>query len=165
MTMYTFPESVRLTLVTLFATPVKGFSILILLIPTSLATLGLFGRTALTLNGGLAFLGLTAVFGVAFVLVITLATRRAQKLLWQRSGNTVLTIKSSAVEMSETGKSTSTIPWTVIDAVREVGGYFIFSRAKRSLIALPKNRIAAHDLEPLRRILRAVKGDHARVRS
>ena len=67
--------------------------------------------------------------------------------------------------MTQDGHPLPGIPWTSIDSVREAGGYFVFVRGKRFLLAIPKDRVGENNIGELRRLLRAAKGEHAYLRS
>jgi hypothetical protein len=160
LTMYTLRESFLLTLVTLYCTPMRALrATLVPLILGTCTFMALSGGIPSSIREVLALVGLAVVFSGLFAILVGVAVRRAHRAILQRTGGvTKLTFTGNAVEVSQEGRPPSTIPWSAIDGVREVGGYFMFARKNRFFIALPRRRVARGDLETLRHLLLSSKG-------
>lgn len=160
LSMYTARESFLLAFLLLYCTPMRALRTT--LVPLILATcmfMALNGGLPSSARAGLTLVGLLVILSVLFAVLVGVATRRGHRALWARSGGvTTLTFTGHAIEMNQEGRPPSTIPWSAVDGVLEVGGYFLFARKNRFLIALPRGRVGRDDLDALRHLLFYAKG-------
>jgi hypothetical protein len=161
--MYTMPQTVELTLMSMYQTPRNAlvFGFLSLLISLGL----LFNNWPLSIPRLISVLAAAIVFNGLFVAIVAIGTRRAFKKLWQGKSEAVVTISSRGLEIRQDGQSGSILPWTSIDRVRETGSWMLFMRDKRHIVALPIGRVPEQSLGQLREILRTAKGQLADLHS
>jgi len=153
--MYTVPETIELTLMSMYWTPRNAlvffiFSLLILYTvlrdpwPPSMWRLLLAFAVAAAFNG-------------LMVASVTTGMRRTLKRLWKGKSEAAIALSSRGLEISQDGQSGSLLPWTSIDQVRETGSWIPFIRDKRRIVALPKSRVPRESLGQLMEILTTAK--------
>ena len=160
--MYTMRQAVELTLMSVYRTPRNAMSIVVLSLLITCSFLlnswpPSISRLTLALASAIAFNGL-------LVAAAATATRRALEKLWQGKREAAVTISGRGLELGWSAQSSSILPWTSIDRVRETRSWIFFMRDGRRVIALPVSQVPQQSLGSLREILRAAKGQQADLR-
>lgn len=160
--MYTMRQTVGLTLMSMYWTPLNLLSIVIL---SLLIVFSLLLTSRLPSIPLLIFaLALPIAFNGLLVAMVSTATRRAFKRLWQEKKEAIVTISSRGLELGQGAQSTPILPWSSIDRVRETRSWILIMRDGRRLVALPISQVPQQSLDQLRAILRAAKGQQADLR-
>jgi hypothetical protein len=156
MRMYTVPQTIELTLMSMYQTPRNSlaFGILSLLISLSL----LLNNWPPSIVRLICVLAVASAFNGLLVAIVSIGARRVQKKLWKGKGEAIVAISSRGVEIRQDGQAGSVLPWTSIDGIRETGSWMLFMRERRSIIALPIGGVPEQSISQLREILRAAKG-------
>lgn len=160
--MYTMRQTVGLTLMSVYRTPRNALTVVILslLIPSGLLVAGWppsISRLIIALALPIAFNGL-------LVAMVSAKTWRAFNRIWQEKKETIVTISSRGLEFDQGAQSSSILPWSSIDRVRETRSWILFMRDGRRLIALPVSLVPLQSVDQLRAILRAAKGEQTELR-